>query len=228
MQKNNILCRVIFIFVLLILMSHTRLYPTQAMKQHVLIPSRDKVVWAAGVLGPSPFDWNPFFWSEAWGSSFMYQPLFDYNYELGELIGILGESMEWIDDTTLCITLRDEAKWSDGVPITATDVIYSYDLLSLARLPTFFSRVNLMEYVNDKSILIHLNPMFPFSRIVWDGFIGSNKIAPKHVWEDIADWCKTEYGDLGGWELMNFHNNWLEPGFDESWKVSSGPYQPYF
>ncbi|MHA1600674.1 MAG: ABC transporter substrate-binding protein, partial [Alphaproteobacteria bacterium] len=42
------------------------------------------------------------------------------------LYGLIAESMEWPEDRSWIIfNLRPEARWHDGVPITADDVIYS-------------------------------------------------------------------------------------------------------
>jgi len=47
------------------------------------------------------------------------------------LYGLLAKSFELSDDKkSLTITLRPEAKFSDGVPVTADDVVFSYDVLS--------------------------------------------------------------------------------------------------
>jgi ABC-type oligopeptide transport system substrate-binding subunit len=47
------------------------------------------------------------------------------------LYGLLAKSFELADDKkSLVITLRPEARFSDGEPVTADDVVFSYDVLS--------------------------------------------------------------------------------------------------
>ncbi|MFX0181617.1 MAG: ABC transporter substrate-binding protein [Candidatus Hodarchaeota archaeon] len=192
------------------------------------LPKREEVLWSSGYWA-GPNTWNPFFWSEAWGTHFMYQPLFEINFEKDELMGIIGESMEWnADGSKLTIKIRPEAKWSDGTDITADDVIYSYDYLLSFRHSGFAERVDSMTKTDAKTVEVNMNTDFKYSRVVYEGFIGYNRIGPKHVWEEIVDWATTNVGDWGGWELMEFFNNWLETGFDEDWKVASGPYLPYY
>jgi beta-1,4-mannooligosaccharide/beta-1,4-mannosyl-N-acetylglucosamine phosphorylase len=39
----------------------------------------------------------------------------------------LAESAEWTDDTTFVVTIRDGLTWSDGEPLTAEDVAFTFD-----------------------------------------------------------------------------------------------------
>ena len=39
----------------------------------------------------------------------------------------LAESMEWVDDTTLEIKLRQGVKFHDGVEMTADDVVFTFE-----------------------------------------------------------------------------------------------------
>ena len=49
--------------------------------------------------------------------------------EVGSLYGLLAETIEYPEDQTWVIfSLRDEAKFSDGTPVTAHDVKYSFEL----------------------------------------------------------------------------------------------------
>jgi len=44
-----------------------------------------------------------------------------YNIGRDAWLPLIGESYEFVDDKTIRIKIRDEAKWNDGVPITAYD-----------------------------------------------------------------------------------------------------------
>lgn len=46
----------------------------------------------------------------------------------GELVPALAESWEQTDETTYVFTLRDDAKFTDGTPVTVDDVLFSIDL----------------------------------------------------------------------------------------------------
>ena len=63
------------------------------------------------------------------GNAFMWEPLMYYGIYSDEYIPWLAESMEYTSDdfTTLEIKLNPLAEWSDGTPVTAADVIYTFD-----------------------------------------------------------------------------------------------------
>lgn len=51
--------------------------------------------------------------------------LVDYNYTTHEVEPSLATSWEWVDDTHLKFTLRDDVTMSDGTPLVADDVVYT-------------------------------------------------------------------------------------------------------
>lgn len=51
-----------------------------------------------------------------------------YNIGKDAWLPLIGESYEFVNDKTIRIKIRDEAKWNDGVPITAHDVVYTLEL----------------------------------------------------------------------------------------------------
>ena len=58
---------------------------------------------------------------------------FKWNAEQGELdaFPLLAKSWEWAkDSSSITFHLRDNVKWSDGVPLTANDVVFSLDVYS--------------------------------------------------------------------------------------------------
>lgn len=67
-----------------------------------------------------------------------YKGLISENYETGEIEPELAESWEFSDDgLALTYTLRDNLKWSDGEPLTADDVVFTYkDIYLNDEIPT--------------------------------------------------------------------------------------------
>ena len=59
----------------------------------------------------------------------IYEGLFMYNPDSGELEPWLAESYEFISDTQIRIKLREGVLFSNGEELKATDVIYSYQYL---------------------------------------------------------------------------------------------------
>lgn len=61
---------------------------------------------------------------------FMYEHLMFFNQTSGVLEEELATGYEWNSDfTTLTFTMRDDAKWHDGNPVTVDDVVYSYNVM---------------------------------------------------------------------------------------------------
>ena len=49
------------------------------------------------------------------------------NLDTGEILPDLAESWEWIDDVTIEFKLREDAKFHNGEPVTAQDVVFTFD-----------------------------------------------------------------------------------------------------
>jgi peptide/nickel transport system substrate-binding protein len=199
----------------------------QALPQNI---PRNETVMMSGYEGP-PTALRPWDISGQAGMAFffMYEPLFGVNIAKGsapaDLIKILGESIEWVDSTTIEVKIRDEAKWTDGQPITSDDVEYSYGVYGLSDkawvaqdVLALKERLASFEKVNDKTFRWHLNASFPNSLAVWRHVTISYNILPKHVWEQI----EAQYGA----DMRTFTNDWQAADMKAEWKVASGMYLP--
>ncbi len=143
----------------------------------------------------------------------MAEPLFILNYESGEIMPWLGESMtsnETLDVWTL--KLREGITWSDGVPMTADDVVFTVQLM--LDNDTFGDRglvgwLDGVSLVDDLTVEFDLNAPNPrfqldyFSVKIW----GSVFPLPKHIWE--------------GQDPLTFKN--YDP--EQGWPVFTGPYK---
>ena len=60
----------------------------------------------------------------------VYETLYMYNFMNGEMKGLLAnDDYAWNEDmTAVTLTLKDAAKWSDGTPVTAADVVRTFDI----------------------------------------------------------------------------------------------------
>jgi peptide/nickel transport system substrate-binding protein len=162
---------------------------------------------------------------------FMYEPLFAVNIAVGsapaDLIKILGESIQWLNSTTIEVRIRSEANWTDGQPITSADVEYSYGVYGLASdtktwvaqevLP-LKERLQSFEIVDNKTFRIHIKPEYPNSAVVWRHMTLSYNILPKHVWTQI----EAQYVA----NMRTFTNDWQNATMPSTWKVASGMYLP--
>lgn len=61
------------------------------------------------------------------GRQLVFDSLFVMNPATGEIEGQLAESWEYLDDCTLKVILKEGATFSNGEPVTAEDVLYSYE-----------------------------------------------------------------------------------------------------
>ena len=119
------------------------------------------------------------------------------------MYGLLAASMEVPDDRSWVIfTLRPEARWHDGKPVTVDDVIWSLETLKSKGRPFFrfyYGSVSGAEKVGERRVKFTFsdktNRELPL-------IVGEMPILPKHYWEE-RDFTKTT----------------LEP------PLSSGPYR---
>jgi peptide/nickel transport system substrate-binding protein len=77
------------------------------------------------------------------------------------MYGLLAQTVEWDEDRTFIqFNLNPAAKWSDGQPLTADDVIFSFNLLREKGRSPFSNRldsVEKMEKVGDNSVRFTFN-----------------------------------------------------------------------
>lgn len=107
----------------------------------------------------------------------------------GETVPWAAESFEWTDTTTLEVKLRPGMAFSDGTPVTAEDVAYSYELFSRgegygAELAPFLAPIESVEVVDDSTLTFNLRePYAPFPTVT----LSQVPILPEHIWSQEAD-----------------------------------------
>ena len=144
-------------------------------------------------IGEGPKTFNPWTSKDATSSQIadmMYDSLFSTDPDTGEVIPALAKEMSVSDDQkTYTVNLRKGVKWSDGVEITADDVVFTWNNIILDGFGNTSLRDSVLidgEYPKVKKIDKYTvefkikKPFAPFQR-----FIGS-QIAPKHVFENVV------------------------------------------
>lgn len=86
--------------------------------------------------------------------------------EPGSHYGLVAESLEYPEDQTWVIfNMRPEARFSDGTPVTAEDVVFSHNLLLEQGLKSYAEavkqRIPLAEALDSHRVKFHFNPEFP-------------------------------------------------------------------
>ena len=151
----------------------------------------------------------------------MFETLFMYNPLSGEKIGLLADSYEWNEDLTeMTVSLKDAAHWSDGTPVTAADVVATWDVGVLTNNGTGAGNkayVAGIEATGDKTFVIKAvltEDGQPVNPLKIEDFICGTPIAQ-------AAWIKTlcERCDNDPTKILN------DAGEDVVW---SGPYHKYY
>jgi peptide/nickel transport system substrate-binding protein len=128
------------------------------------------------------------------GFNFLYEPLYFYNAYSPD-----GEITPWIaqshvfnkEHTQVTIKIRPGVEWSDGMPWTAHDLVFTINMLK-ANAPDLLFSVDMEKWVNEAVAVDDLtaritlnqpNPRFVFSYFTHN-FDNGIPIVPKHIWED--------------------------------------------
>jgi len=147
------------------------------------------------IIGEGPKTFNPFTATDATSSemgSIMYDGLFTTNAVTGNIIPKLAKSCE-IKGNDYIITLRHGIKWSDGEPITAEDVLFTWNDIVFAGLGNTSVRdmliingkLPMLTKIDDYTVKFTLPTQFaPFLRQL------TLPIAPKHYFTQKPNWDK--------------------------------------
>ncbi len=107
--------------------------------------------------------------------------------------GLIAETIEWPEDRSWVIfTLRPEARWHDGKPITVEDVIWTLETLKTKGRPFYrfyYGSVASAEKIGERRVKFTFtekgNRELPL-------IVGELQILPKHYWEaEGRDFTKT-------------------------------------
>ncbi|WP_330323111.1 ABC transporter substrate-binding protein [Streptomyces anulatus] len=126
-------------------------------------------------------------------SQAVYEAMLVYNPADGKTTPWLATSWETAPDgKTLTFTLRPGVKWSDGKPLTAEDVAYTFALQK--KLLGGYEYLESARAEGAGKVVFTLNK--PYSPGVFE--LGKQIIVPKHVWEKVKDPAKETNPDPVG------------------------------
>jgi peptide/nickel transport system substrate-binding protein len=119
----------------------------------------------------------------------VYEPLVFVNaLESAKATPWLATSWKWANgNKTLTFTIRNGVKWSDGKPMTAADVVFSFDLLKKFKALDVNSVWSVLSSVTQKGanqvVMTFKSPAVTYFYYIADQVA----IVPQHIWSKIAD-----------------------------------------
>ena len=120
----------------------------------------------------------------------------------------LADGINVVDDVTVDVTLRSGHTFSDGEPVTAEDVKFSFDYMKeweSAYFTKYLEKVKSVKITGDNTVRFTLTE--PYAPFVMNT-LGQVYVLPAHIWGGLVE-------DLGIEKPQDFSNN--EP-------IGSGPY----
>jgi peptide/nickel transport system substrate-binding protein len=175
---------------------------------------RHQTLFIAGEAWSTPTNFNPTNPTASWPTqpdqmNIIYENLFGFDVRNGTLKGNLAESMDMPDNNTIVVKLRSGTKFQDGQPLTADDVVYTYELAK--RHPEtpwnwFWNNVASITATDASTVTIALDPKTANPGVTKSSLC-QVPILPKHLW--------TGY-EAQNAKIVEFTN--MQP-------VGSGPYK---
>jgi peptide/nickel transport system substrate-binding protein len=178
---------------------------------------------------PSNFNlWSGWRWQDRGLQQLAIEPLWTVDYATGEIIPGLASEMPIYnsDFTQMTIKLREGIYWSDGVPITADDVVFTIDLH--VRTPGLLYHGPMAEFVDkvyktdDHTVVVELKGSNSRFHTHFLDRWGCLRIMPKHIFEKVEDplafefnppvssgpYVLYDYDPAGFWTLWERREDW--------------------
>lgn len=151
---------------------------------------RDQTLFVNGIQWGPPTNFNPINPDPDFPAGdqhpHLYETLFSFNMLTGKLDPLLAEKQATQGITTT-VTLQQAAKWQDGKPITADDVVYTFELakrVTAVRYATFWEYVQTVAKVDERTITFTLKSASP-NVLMLQQYLSTERILPKHIWEPL-------------------------------------------
>jgi len=158
------------------------------------------------IIGPGATTWNFTVQLWKWGS------LLGMNKDGMVTPGLAADVPELVkegDYWTVTVPLRRDVKWSDGVPFTADDVVFTYNTVKELKIPggnwSGAYEPEKVEKIDDYTVKFYFKEKKTMT-IFFDTLMTA--IAPKHFWEPLVEEAKKK-PDPAQWLLQQ---ETVEPG----------------
>jgi peptide/nickel transport system substrate-binding protein len=147
----------------------------------VTISNEQGATWTCG--------FNPFSGSLiSWSFGPVYEPLvFIDELKSGAATPWLAKSYKWSNhNKTITFTIRSGVKWSDGKPLTAADVLYTFQLIKknpALDLQAVWSVLKSVTRSGDRVTMKFKTAAVPYFYYV----AGQTPIVPQHIWSKVSN-----------------------------------------
>jgi peptide/nickel transport system substrate-binding protein len=196
--------------------------------------------WAVIHELSDPEGLNPMVTNDALSSALfnrVYEKLLEQDFESTDLYPVIAEARPTVseDHLTYTFTLRKNVKFSDGKPLTAKDVVFSYKVVKNplitdgAALRNYYESVANVEAKDDHTVVVTMTKPY----FLAEYFLGGLWIMPKHVLDpkNLTDgYSFAETGDMAksqsnaSLKAFAAWYNTPEVKRDVKLNIGSGPY----
>ncbi len=163
--------------------------PTAAPTE-VTFPRNETLYVSGAAWGPAS-TWNPFQPGSLANTTgtlgYVYETLFDFDPQKGELIPWLAESGQWTDPSTFDVVLRSGLTWSDGKPLTAADIKFTFELGQQYAAIWF---APMWKYLTGVTAVDDTHVSFAFTDPLYQEFennLINIPIVPQHIWSGFSE-----------------------------------------
>lgn len=124
------------------------------------------------------------------------------------IIPDLAQGYHFVDDTTLIFELRRDVKWSDGVPFTAKDVLFTYETILSPKIFTPYSSgfTHILHVKMIDEFTVEVKYKYPYFKAleVW-----MMEVLPEHLLKNEADLMTSKFNQnplgTGPYTLTQFN-----------------------
>jgi peptide/nickel transport system substrate-binding protein len=153
---------------------------------------RHQTLFIAGFQWATPTNFNPCNPNACWPtalrqSQFIYETLFGFDILDGSLKPQLAQSLSTPDPKSIVVKLQPDAKWQDGKPVTADDVVFTFELAKRHQeLPWSATWVYLASVTktDDHTVTFALDPQRANPGMTKTNLC-ETYILPAHVWQPV-------------------------------------------
>ena len=135
-----------------------------------------------------------------------------------EIRGVLAQAWQYAPDGTwLRVRISPRARFSDGEPVLAEDVIWTFQWMRNAQLAAERPR-SITDFITEIKQIDQHAVEFKFNQVLFtnlSGAMGSFPILPKHVYKDMTP---TQYNQATGFVIGSGPFKFANVSMDSQWK----------